>query len=82
MERKGGRRPTDRTPVNASEVDESATPFAAIDEKEIEAENERLDRNWYQMDDGYDDANNPFVGISLRRSYFPLNCHAQISFII
>ncbi|VDN33045.1 unnamed protein product, partial [Dibothriocephalus latus] len=46
-----------RTPSNATEQ----TPFNEIDKTELDAEVERLDRNWYQMDDGYDEANNPFV---------------------
>ncbi|CAH8553351.1 Pre-mRNA-splicing factor ATP-dependent RNA helicase PRP16 [Schistosoma haematobium] len=33
------------------------------DGDDIKAENERLDRNWYQMDDGYDNDNHPFSDI-------------------
>jgi pre-mRNA-splicing factor ATP-dependent RNA helicase DHX38/PRP16 len=29
-----------------------------------EAEQKRLDREWYQMDEGYDEAQNPFAGVS------------------
>ncbi|KER32806.1 hypothetical protein T265_12762, partial [Opisthorchis viverrini] len=31
--------------------------------EEMMVENERIDRNWYQMDDGYDEENNPFADI-------------------
>lgn len=33
------------------------------DNEEMRVENERIDRNWYQMDDGYDGDNNPFAGL-------------------
>ncbi|VDL11651.1 unnamed protein product [Hymenolepis diminuta] len=39
------------------------TPFIPVDEKELEAEAEKLDRNWYLMDDGYDVDNNPFIDV-------------------
>ncbi|CAL8086623.1 unnamed protein product [Calicophoron daubneyi] len=43
--------------------DRSHSPSVAQDSEEIAAENEKLDRNWYQMDDGYDEENNPFADI-------------------
>ena len=58
----GGRnRPLDPTPAREGQTP-AQTPFVPLDEKEMEAEVERLDRNWYLMDDGYDDGNNPFIG--------------------
>lgn len=35
-----------------------------IDKEEWEDEQKRLDREWYNMDEGYDDIHNPFAGIS------------------
>jgi len=35
------------------------------DDKELwEDEQKRLDREWYQMDEGYDDIHNPFSNVS------------------
>lgn len=34
------------------------------DRLEWEAEQKRLDREWYGLDEGYDDENNPFSGTS------------------
>lgn len=50
--------PPSQTPSGSA----SETPFNPIDPQEMEEEVERLDRNWYQMDDGYDERNNPFIG--------------------
>lgn len=35
-----------------------------VDKDEWEDEQKRLDREWYNMDEGYDDVHNPFAGIS------------------
>ena len=35
-----------------------------VDKSAWEAEQKRLDREWYGLDDGYDEAHNPFSGIS------------------
>lgn len=60
----GGRgKQTAPTPAKESQTP-SQTPFVPVDEKEMEAEAERLDRNWYMMDNGYDEGNNPFIGES------------------
>jgi pre-mRNA-splicing factor ATP-dependent RNA helicase DHX38/PRP16 len=37
---------------------------AAVDHSDWEEEQTRLDREWYGLDEGYDDAHNPFAGIS------------------
>ena len=34
------------------------------DREEWEAEQKRLDREWYGLDDGYDETHNPFAGTS------------------
>ena len=34
------------------------------DRRDWESEQKRLDREWYNMDEGYDDENNPFSGTS------------------
>ena len=34
------------------------------DKEDWEAEQKRLDREWYGLDEGYDDQNNPFAGVS------------------
>lgn len=34
------------------------------DRQEWETEQKRLDREWYDMDEGYDDESNPFSGTS------------------
>lgn len=52
-----------RTPSNCNVDATEQTPFNEVDKNELDAEVERLDRNWYQMDDGYDEANNPFVDV-------------------
>lgn len=41
----------------------SRSPGDFEESEEMVAENERLDRHWYQMDEGYDDENNPFANI-------------------
>lgn len=35
-----------------------------VDREEWEDEQKRLDREWYGMDEGYDESNNPFAGQS------------------
>ncbi|CAH1163774.1 unnamed protein product [Phaedon cochleariae] len=37
---------------------------ATTDRQNWEEEQKRLDREWYNMDEGYDDENNPFAGVS------------------
>ncbi|KAK4025233.1 hypothetical protein OUZ56_014308 [Daphnia magna] len=45
--------------------DRPATPEVEIDAEEWEAEQKRLDREWYGLDDGYDaDSSQPFGGVS------------------
>ena len=34
------------------------------DQAAWEEEQKRLDREWYGLDEGYDDTNNPFSGVS------------------
>nr|CAH8854162.1 unnamed protein product [Trichobilharzia regenti] len=48
---------------NENDTVEGGATEVEEDNDEIMAENERLDRNWYQMDDGYDNENNPFADI-------------------
>jgi len=39
--------------------------FESEEDRELwEDEQKRLDREWYQMDEGYDDAHNPFANVS------------------
>ncbi|TPP65967.1 Pre mRNA splicing factor ATP dependent RNA [Fasciola gigantica] len=52
-----------KRPDTATDTDVEFTGTKGIDPEELNAENERLDRNWYQMDDGYDGDNNPFADI-------------------
>lgn len=35
-----------------------------VDPDEWEDEQKRLDREWYSMDEGYDEVHNPFAGVS------------------
>ncbi|VDD81699.1 unnamed protein product [Mesocestoides corti] len=57
---KGGGRGKQVAPTPATG---NQTPFTPVDPQEMEAEAERLDRNWYLMDDGYDEGNNPFIDV-------------------
>ena len=42
-----------------------ASPEVELDAEEWEAEQKRLDREWYGLDDGFDaEANQPFGGVS------------------
>ncbi|KAL5111215.1 Pre-mRNA-splicing factor ATP-dependent RNA helicase PRP16 [Taenia crassiceps] len=60
----GSVRSKQTAPTPAKEMQTpSQTPFVPVDEKEMEAEAERLDRNWYLMDNGYDEGNNPFIDV-------------------
>ncbi|CDS41401.1 pre mRNA splicing factor ATP dependent RNA [Echinococcus multilocularis] len=60
----GGGRSRQTAPTPSKEMQTpSQTPFVPVDEKEMEAEAERLDRNWYLMDNGYDEGNNPFIDV-------------------
>ena len=50
---------TPRTERNA----EQKQPWVSEEDRDLwEEEQVRLDREWYNMDEGYDDENNPFVG--------------------
>jgi len=35
-----------------------------VSTEEWEAEQKRVDREWYSMDEGYDESHNPFSGLS------------------
>lgn len=44
---------------------ESKQPWVSEEDRDLwEEEQVRLDREWYNMDEGYDDENNPFTGAS------------------
>ena len=46
-------------------TDKGAADFASEEDRELwEEEQKRLDREWYGMDQGYDDSSNPFAGSS------------------
>ncbi len=51
--RRGDRRRSDKTPLPGGE-----------DFRAWEDEQKRLDREWYGLDEGYDEINNPFAGVS------------------
>lgn len=52
---------TPRTERNA----EAKQPWESAEDRDLwEEEQVRLDREWYNMDEGYDDENNPFAGAS------------------
>lgn len=58
------RRRSGATPQISTERDEKI-PWSNEEEKEEwEEEIKRLDREWYSMDEGYDDTHNPFSGMS------------------
>ncbi|VDP79499.1 unnamed protein product [Echinostoma caproni] len=52
-----------RRPDTFTDLEGEASEVKDLDPEELAAENERIDRNWYQMDDGYDGDNNPFADI-------------------
>lgn len=70
---KGGDRRDRRITAPTPASDEPQTPFVPVDERELAAEAEKLDRNWYLMDDGYDLDNNPFIGRSILL-FLPTDC--------
>ena len=43
------------------------------DQAAWEEEQKRLDREWYGLDEGYDDTNNPFSGVSAEYTRQNLN---------
>lgn len=54
------RRRTGATPMTGKEKDQ---PWNNEEERDLwEEEQRRLDREWYNIDEGYDDENNPFSG--------------------
>ncbi|XP_045194150.2 pre-mRNA-splicing factor ATP-dependent RNA helicase PRP16-like [Mercenaria mercenaria] len=53
------------TPKDSSRQEKEDLEFEDDDERENwEAEQKRLDREWYGLDEGYDDQHNPFSGMS------------------
>ncbi|CAG7822437.1 unnamed protein product [Allacma fusca] len=50
--------------VSKDEKDTEDDGDVKIDRDEWEDEQKRLDREWYQMDEGYDEVHNPFAGVS------------------
>lgn len=58
------RKETGATP-RGSENSEAKQPWKNEEDRDLwEEEQIRLDREWYNMDEGYDDENNPFAGTS------------------
>lgn len=49
---------------NATEEQKQGDEDLHVDREEWEDEQKRLDREWYNMDEGYDEIHNPFAGIS------------------
>lgn len=49
---------------NKDNTVEGETEEVHVDRDEWEDEQKRLDREWYQMDEGYDEVHNPFAGVS------------------
>ncbi|CAH2002801.1 unnamed protein product [Acanthoscelides obtectus] len=58
------RKKTGATPGLGQEKDGALKWDATDDRRDWEAEQKRLDREWYNMDEGYDEGNNPFAGVS------------------
>ncbi|KAF7265584.1 ATP-dependent RNA helicase l(1)G0007 [Rhynchophorus ferrugineus] len=58
------RKKTGATPGLTNEKDEHLKWDNTVDREDWEEEQKRLDREWYNMDEGYDDENNPFSSIS------------------
>lgn len=49
---------------NKPNDDDNTGDDVQVDRDEWEDEQKRLDREWYNMDEGYDEVHNPFAGIS------------------
>nr|CAI5831091.1 unnamed protein product [Callosobruchus analis] len=58
------RKKTGATPGVGPDKDGALKWDATTDRRDWEAEQKRLDREWYNMDEGYDEGNNPFAGVS------------------
>lgn len=58
------RKKTGATPNLGKDKDESLKWDATVDRENWEEEQKRLDREWYNMDEGYDDEHNPFSSVS------------------
>lgn len=58
------RKKTGATPSLGKDKDESLKWDATVDRENWEEEQKRLDREWYNMDEGYDDDHNPFSSVS------------------
>ncbi|XP_041375783.1 pre-mRNA-splicing factor ATP-dependent RNA helicase PRP16-like [Gigantopelta aegis] len=59
------RRKFQYTPRNSSQKDKENLEFSDEDERlDWEREQKRLDREWYNLDEGYDNDQNPFSGTS------------------
>lgn len=57
------RRKTGATPGN-KEKDDPLKWESTVDRENWEEEQKRIDREWYNMDEGYDDEHNPFASVS------------------
>lgn len=58
------RKVTGATPGISTERDDKLKWTSNEDKEDWEEEQKRLDREWYNMDEGYDEEHNPFSGIS------------------
>lgn len=58
------RKVTGATPGISTERDDKLKWSSAEDREDWEEEQKRLDREWYNIDEGYDEEHNPFSGIS------------------
>lgn len=58
------RKVTGATPGISTERDEKLKWSSNEDKENWEEEQKRLDREWYNMDEGYDEEHNPFSGVS------------------
>lgn len=58
------RKITGATPGISTERDEKLKWTSGDDKEDWEQEQKRLDREWYNMDEGYDEEHNPFSGVS------------------
>ncbi|KAJ8932077.1 hypothetical protein NQ314_014979 [Rhamnusium bicolor] len=57
-------RKTGATPGLGRDKDDVLKWDATVERENWEEEQKRLDREWYNMDEGYDDAHNPFSSVS------------------
>lgn len=58
------RKKTGATPGLGRHHDEVLKWDTTVDRENWEEEQKRIDREWYNMDEGYDDENNPFASVS------------------